>query len=111
MFIRPTESIVRLEARSWILLLNELLKLGKTVLICLIKGIYFTHIVVFIRRLWEASSVIGTEMSTDMAIPGSVCPFCLSPCCQKKHPTPPNPHKIARTVPLGSKHRASGCIL
>lgn len=87
MFIRPIESIVRLKARRCILLLNELLRLGKTILICLIKDIYFTHIVVFTTKLWEVSSVIGPEVSTDMLIQGSVCPFCLSPCWSEKAPS------------------------
>lgn len=51
MFIRSVEATIRLEAKGCILLINELLRLGKTILICLIKDIYFTYIVVFIRKL------------------------------------------------------------
>lgn len=86
MFIRPVESTIGLEAKGCILLINELFRLGKAILICLINDIYFTHVVAFIRKLWEVSSVIGTEMSTGITIPGSVCPFCLSPWWSEKAP-------------------------
>lgn len=108
MFIKPIQSIIRLEVRGCILLLDELLMLGKTILICLIKDIYFIHIVVFIMKLWEVASVLSPEISTDISIPGSVCPFCLSPHWSEKAPSCSLLSQHSQDMPLGSKHGASG---
>lgn len=77
--------------------------LGKTILICLIKDIYFTHIVVFIMKLCEVASVLSPEISTDISIPGSVCPFCLSPHWSEKAPSCSLPSQHSQDSAFGQQ--------
>lgn len=77
--------------------------LGKTILICLIKDTYFTHIVVFIMKLWEVATVLSPEISTDISIPGSVCPFCLSPRWSEKAPSCSLPSQHSQDSAFGQQ--------